>query len=93
MSNEELRKYVYEQHVAGVQDTEIARHLGLTVEELAEKLEGKAKKMSDAKIMQVESKPKQSTEETVVRSYDFFISDDEEKSVKQPKSRKNTTEI
>ena len=57
MSNEELRKYVYEQHVAGVQDTEIARHLGLTVEELAEKLEGKAKKMSDAKIVQVEGNP------------------------------------
>ena len=57
MSNEELRKYVYEQHIAGVQDTEIARHLGLTVEELAEKLEGKVKKMSDAKIMQVEEKP------------------------------------
>lgn len=57
MSNEELRKYVYEQHIAGVQDTEIARHLGLTVEELAEKLEGKSKKMNDAKNMQTEGNP------------------------------------
>ena len=80
MSNEELRKYVYEQHIAGVQDTEIARHLGLTVEELAEKLEGK---------------PKQSTEETVVWSDDFKFPEDEKpvKQPKQPKNHKDVTEI
>ena len=53
MTTSELRDYVYEQHRQGMNDSQIAYHLGMSVDELAKKLdsqpEKKAKKPAEPK--------------------------------------------
>ena len=44
MTKKELENYIYECHRQGMDDSQIAQHLGVTVDELAEKLNGEMEK-------------------------------------------------